>query len=105
VTTGDGTSPIDAADQFTYETTASPPVVTTIAPTSGPAAGGTMVTINGSHFTGATSVTFGGKPGSFTVVSDSEITAISPAGKSGSVNVLVHAAAGNSAKTHKFTYV
>ena len=44
------------------------PVVTSISPTSGPAAGGTTVTITGSGFTGATAVDFGTTPAtSFTV--------------------------------------
>src|SRR5262249_10995816 len=36
------------------------PVVTSISPNSGPSPGGTMVTITGSGFTGATGVSFGG---------------------------------------------
>ena len=44
------------------------PVVTSISPTSGPAAGGTTVTITGTAFTGATGVKFGTTPASsFTV--------------------------------------
>jgi hypothetical protein len=46
-------------------------------------------TINGRVFTGATSVTFGGKPTlSFTVVNDSTITAVVGHGDSGSVTVV-----------------
>ncbi|MFI6326573.1 IPT/TIG domain-containing protein [Nonomuraea sp. NPDC050556] len=53
-----------------------PPLV----PATGPAAGGTAVTINGSGFTGATKATFGSTEGtSFTVVSDTKITVTSPA--------------------------
>lgn len=81
------------------------PVVTTLTPTSGPAAGGTAVTITGSHFTGATSVTFGGKAATFHIVSDTEITTTSPSHAVGSVSVKVHSPAGHSSKTHKFTYV
>ena len=43
---------------FTY--VAGPPTVTSVSPNSGPAAGGTSVTITGTNFTGATAVTFGG---------------------------------------------
>lgn len=104
VTTGSGTSAITTKDQFSY-TSGSAPVVTTVSPGSGPKAGGTMVTIMGSNFTGATQVTFGGKVATFTVVSDTEITCTSPGGKAGPVNVLVHTPAGTSAKGHQFTYV
>ncbi len=104
VTTGSGTSAITTADQFSYSS-GSAPVVTSVNPGSGPKAGGTMVTIMGSNFTGATQVTFGGKVAAFTVVSDTEITCTSPGGKAGPVNVLVHTPAGTSPKGHQFTYV
>jgi len=55
------------------------PIVTGLDPSSGPAAGGTPVVITGSRFTGATAVHFGATPAaSFTVISDSEIVAVSP---------------------------
>jgi outer membrane protein assembly factor BamB len=104
VTTGAGTSPAVAADQFTY-TAQSVPKVTSISPTSGPAAGGTAVTIQGSNLAGASSVTFGGKAAAFTIISDTQINATSPGGKSGMVSVVVHSPAGHSAKTIRFTYV
>jgi outer membrane protein assembly factor BamB len=104
VTTGNGTSAISSSDQFSYAS-GSAPVVTSISPTSGPAAGGTVVTITGSNFTGATEVTFGGKAATFTIVSDTKITCTSPGGSPGTVNVVVHAPAGISSKTHQFTYV
>ena len=55
------------------------PVISSFSPTSGPV--GTSVTITGQSFTGATSVSFGGiKATSFTVNSDSQITATVPTG-------------------------
>jgi LPXTG-motif cell wall-anchored protein len=58
-------------------------------PGHGPSGGGTTVTITGSCFTGATSVLFGTTPArSFTVVNDTTITAVTPAG-TGTVNVTV----------------
>ena len=55
------------------------PAITGLAPTSGPAAGGTSVIITGTNFTGATAVTFGGTLAtSFTVNSATQITAVSP---------------------------
>jgi hypothetical protein len=66
-----------------------PPVVTAISPGRGVAAGGDTVTVTGSEFTGATSVQFGTSSASgMTVVSDTQITATSPAG-SGTVYVTV----------------
>ncbi|MEU1629359.1 IPT/TIG domain-containing protein [Streptomyces sp. NPDC020096] len=72
------------------------PVISSINPNHGPAAGGTAVTIIGSGFTGATSVKFGTVPvSSFTLVSDSQITTTAPAG-TGSVAVTVTSPLGTS---------
>src|SRR6185503_11044733 len=49
---------------------------------------GDVITINGQYFTGTTSVTFGGvAAASFTVISDTQLTAILGKGSSGSVTV------------------
>ena len=58
MTTSSETSAVATADQFTYL-----PSVTGISPSSGPAAGGTLVTINGSGFTSASTVEFGAAAG------------------------------------------
>src|SRR5207244_6628147 len=58
VTTSGGTSPIVAADHFTYNV--AQPVVTSLNPTSGPTAGGTSVTITGTNFITGATVSFGG---------------------------------------------
>ena len=88
VTTPGGTSATSPADQFTY-TVAAAPTVTGLSPTSGPTAGGTLVTITGTSFTGATAVDFGTTAATnVTVVSDTTITADSPAG-TGTVDVTV----------------
>ena len=56
------------------------PVVQFISPNTGVNLGGEQVTITGTGFTGASAVAFGSTPAtSFTVVSDTEITAIAPA--------------------------
>jgi large repetitive protein len=74
------------------------PTVTSLTPATGPAAGGTVVTITGTGFTGATSAQFGSNPGTaLTVVSDTEITVTSPAGAVGAVPVTVTTPAGASA--------
>jgi IPT/TIG domain len=104
ITTPAGTSKASSVDQFTY--TIAPPVVTGINPTSGVTTGGTKVVISGTGFTGATSVSFGQTAASsFTVVSDTQITAISPAG-SGIVDIIVTTAGGTSATgtPDQFTY-
>lgn len=86
---------------------AAAPVVTAINPTRGGAGGGTTVTVTGSGFTGATAVRFGASSASaMTVVSDTQITATSPAGSSGTVDVTVVTPAGTSATSpaDQFTY-
>jgi hypothetical protein len=90
----------------TFTINAAAPTVSAITPTSGPAAGGTSVTITGTGFTGATAVDFGSAAGTgVTVVSDTSITANSPAG-SGTVDVTVVTPAGTSATSaaDQFTY-
>ncbi len=75
------------------------PTVTAISPATGPAAGGTSVTITGTNFTGASAVLFGpAAAASFTVNSDTSITAVSPVVAAGStVDVTVANASGASA--------
>ncbi|WP_441259775.1 IPT/TIG domain-containing protein [Bradyrhizobium sp. 521_C7_N1_3] len=104
VTTAGGTSATSAADQFTY---IAAPTVTSISPTAGPAAGGTSVTITGTNFTGVTAVTFGGTAAAgFTFNSATSITATSPAGAAGAVDVRVTTPGGTSAASaaDQFTY-
>ena len=62
--------------------------VSGLSPASGPAAGGTGVTISGAGLGSAERVEFGDTPVPFTRVSDTEITAVSPAGR-GTANVTV----------------
>jgi hypothetical protein len=103
VTVDGFTSATSAADQFSY---GGGPAVTSVAPNSGAAAGGTAVPITGSGFTGATAVSFGGNAAaSFNVVSATSITATSPAG-SGIVDVTVTTSAETSATgaADGFTY-
>ena len=86
VITPGGTSTTSPADQFSY---VAAPTVTGLSPSFGPAAGGTLVTITGTGFTGATEVDFGMTPATnLTVVSDTTITVDSPAG-TGTVDVTV----------------
>lgn len=55
------------------------PMISAISPTSGAAAGGESIVISGAGLTGATEVQFGGTDAaSFTVDSDTQITAMTP---------------------------
>ncbi|HEX7610159.1 MAG TPA: IPT/TIG domain-containing protein [Solirubrobacteraceae bacterium] len=70
------------------------PTISGVSPNLGPAAGGTVVTISGADFTGATAVRFGAAEASnVTVNSATSITATAPAG-SGTVDVTVSTPAG-----------
>ncbi len=83
------------------------PTVTAVSPISGPVTGGTVVTVTGTGFTGATVVKFGTTAGSsLTVNSSTKLTIISPAGAAGTVDVTVTTPTGTSAASaaDKFTY-
>jgi hypothetical protein len=83
-------------------TAAQPPTVTRLAPKSGPAAGGTSVTITGTGFSSSATVKFGTVSAArVTVNSSTSITAVSPAGASGTVDVTVTTSAGTSAVNKK----
>ena len=106
VTSPAGTSSVSPADEFTYAAPAAP-AVTGVSPMSGPAAGGTLVTITGTSFTGATAVDFATVAATnVTVVNDTTITADSPAG-TGTVDVTVTTPVGTSTTSpaDQFTYI
>jgi hypothetical protein len=82
------------------------PIVTSVSG-SGGSAGGTAVSISGQFFTEAYSVTFGGVAAtSFTVNSDTSITAISPPHPAGTVDIQVSTPGGSSNITgaDQYTY-
>jgi serine protease len=86
----------------TFADTPSVPVVSGVSPVSGPV--GTRVSITGIGFTKATAVTFGGTPASsFTVTSDSTMTAIAPFQR-GNAEVIVTTPAGISAASAVSVY-
>jgi hypothetical protein len=80
------------------------PRVAGVSPKSAPQ--GTTLAISGTGFTGATAVTFGRHAASFTVNSDTSITAIAPAVSTGSVNVIVTGPGGHSVRNpgDEFTF-
>jgi large repetitive protein len=93
VTTGGETSATSSNDEFAYT-----PTVTSISPSSGPASGGTVVTINGTGFTAASTVEFGTNAATnVTIVSQTQISATAPAGTVGTVDVTVNTVGGTSA--------
>jgi hypothetical protein len=81
------------------------PTLVSVAPSTGPAAGGTSVTITGTGLTGATSVSFGGIAAGYIVVSETQISAVTPGGSPGPVDVVVATVGGTATKTGGFGYV
>jgi hypothetical protein len=82
-------------------------VVTGMTPASGPSGGGTVVTLSGSGFTGASAVYFGTTAAaSFTVNSDTSITMTAPAHAAGMVDITVKTTSSTSARSGAdvFTY-
>jgi PASTA domain-containing protein/IPT/TIG domain-containing protein len=81
-----------------------PPTITSIAPTSGPQAGGTQVSITGTELEGATAVKFGSSSAlSFSVASETQINAVAPSGTS-PVTVTVTTPAGTATASQAFGY-
>jgi hypothetical protein len=75
------TAAIELADIRTHLVQLYPtPIVTGLSASSGPKAGGNVITISGQYFTGATSVSFGGVSAAFTVTGDTSIQVTVPAG-------------------------
>ena len=107
---GSNFASIGPADTFLFTPPPPPPTVTSVSPTSGPAAGGTTITISGTGFLIATSVSVGPYGvASYTILNDTTITAVTnPAGAlgSGTFDVTVTNASGTSAQvaSDQFTY-
>jgi hypothetical protein len=98
--TGAGSTPSNAV-------TPVGPGIAKLSPNTGRLAGGAMVSITGSGFTGSTAVRFGANPAvSFTVTSPTSIVAAAPSGSLGQVDVVVTTPTGPTptSPTDKFTY-
>jgi IPT/TIG domain-containing protein/WD40 repeat protein len=92
----------DAVEVESVSRMAGEPAISGIAPKSGPSAGGTAVTITGTNLTGASAVHFAtSEAESFTVNSPTSITALSPPGARGAVDVTVTTPAGTNAPVSK----
>jgi formylglycine-generating enzyme required for sulfatase activity len=100
VTTVAGTSL--APTPFTYVQQS----VASIVPNTGAYIGGTAITITGSFLAGTTSVTIGGVPATdVQVVDATTVTATTPAGSVGAVDVVVSGAKGTVTVASGFTYL
>jgi hypothetical protein len=110
VTTPAGTSATSPMDKFTFGPTSSPPVVTSLSPSSVGPTDSVLVTIEGSNFIGTTAVHWGSisiPATQFTVDSSTEIAVGNPTAPVGTVvDVTVTTAAGTSAASSadQFTY-
>ena len=101
VTTPGGTGTKTGA--YTY---VAAPTVSSVAPTSGPVAGGNSVTVHGANLATASKVTFGtASVTSFTSDTATAITLMAPAGTTGAVTVRVTTAGGPGTKPSAYTYV
>jgi hypothetical protein len=104
-TTGGGESSKSLPDHYTYIPAA--PTISSVSPNSGPTVGGQTVTITGTGLGSATAVNFGMNAGSIVTDSPTSITAASPAGTVGTVDVTVTTAGGTSvtSSSDRYTYV
>jgi hypothetical protein len=104
VTNETGTSSDSSADHFTY---GSVPVVSAVNPNGGGTAGGDVVTITGTGFSGVSGVSFGpSAPAAYTVGSATQLSATSPGHNAGVVNITVTTPGGTSSTVaaDQFTY-
>jgi formylglycine-generating enzyme required for sulfatase activity len=99
VTTAAGT--VTAPQSFTYM----PASVSSIAPNTGNAAGGSQITITGAYLALTTGVTIGGAPCTqVTVVNATTVTAVTPAGTLGNADVVITGGKGAITVPGGFTY-
>ncbi|PTT48993.1 IPT/TIG domain-containing protein, partial [Aeromonas sp. HMWF014] len=105
ITLNDGLNQGGVATYTLVVTSSAAPTLTSAAPSSGPTAGGTSVTLTGTNLTGATAVSFGGTAATgYTVNNATTITANTPAHAAGTVNVVVTTPGGSATLTNGYTY-
>ena len=103
VVTPGGTCPTSSKGKFTYLPL---PSINRVSPATGPATGGSKVTISGAALANVTAVDFGGTPAKILSNSSKKIVVVAPSGTAGSVAITVTTAGGESApSTAEFTYV
>jgi hypothetical protein len=99
VVTVDTSSATSNGAAFLYINT---PTLTGLSPTSGSIVGGNNVTLIGTGFITATAVAFGAIPATFSILSDTVLSAVAPSG-TGAVPVIV-ASPGGKTGSHAYTY-
>ena len=101
-TTGGGT--VTSQGAFTFVAS---PTITSVAPDAGATTGGLAVTITGINLGNATSVSFGGVPATIVSNSTTVIVVTTPAGTSGTVDVVVdtHGGIGTVTESSAYTFV
>jgi hypothetical protein len=106
VRSSDQTNMMTASIGSTYSIRYPAPTISTVAPTSGPIAGGTAITINGTNFRPGASVVVGGVLATnIAVVSPTQITALTGPHAAGAVSVMVANSDDQQAtKTAAFSY-
>lgn len=82
------------------------PVISSVSPATGPAAGGTALTISGKNFLGTTGVTVGGVAATGVTVTNvgTQITCTTPAGTPGQQDVVVQGPLASVTQAKAFTY-
>ncbi|MDX3457167.1 IPT/TIG domain-containing protein [Streptomyces sp. ME02-8801-2C] len=81
------------------------PTIGTITPDEGSTSGGTAVTITGTNVASTDSVTFDGVAAPFAVINATTLSAVTPPGTAGAVDVVVTNPAGSATAAGGFTYV
>jgi len=90
---------------FTYFMAPPPPVPANIVPATGPAAGGTAFTINGTNLGGVLGVLFNGVPATTVVATATTVTGVTPPGVAGTATVTLVTAFGTATVPGGFLYV
>ncbi len=98
------TSAGGVASGFTYNYIDAPTVIS-LSPVSGPADGGTSVTITGTNLSTTTNVTFGGISSAFSVINSTTVSVVTPPGSVGAVDVVITTTAGSATLVGGFTYI
>lgn len=93
-------------ESFGFEFVPPRPTITSISPNSGSDNGGTTITITGTNLLSTTAVSLDGlNVASFSVVSDTQLTVITPAGPPGAARVSIQTAGGTATLNSGFTWL